>query len=409
MKLSNVGLDLIKQFEGLRLIAYKDVAEIETIGYGHTGSDVYAGLKITEEKAQSLLLDDTQTAQKCVNTSVQVKLNQNEFDALVSFVFNIGITAFAKSTLLKKLNAGNNKTEVASEFSRWVKAGSDEPVPGLVKRRAKEKELFLTQVKHPLLSKSILALQDTWLKRKPLNSSSLEPEDKLFVPKGSAWEWSEVRMYAGEQHHRIFLAAKADQEWWIWPEHWKIINDIETVDASANADIKLKTPYYSQRDNYRDASRTCFSSSCAMLLSTLKTSAISGDDEYIKEVFKYGDTTEASVQIQALKHFGVESTFSQNASWDTIETQLAKGIPVPIGILHHGPVSAPSGGGHWVVAYGVTSDRSKLWVQDPWGELDLISGNYINQNGAGLLYSKKNLGPRWLVEGGNSGWCILAS
>jgi len=158
VKLSNVGLDLIKQFEGLRLIAYKDVAEIETIGYGHTGSDVYAGLKITEEKAQSLLLDDTQTAQKCVNTSVQVKLNQNEFDALVSFVFNIGITAFAKSTLLKKLNAGNNKTEVASEFSRWVKAGSDEPVPGLVKRRAKEKELFLTQVKHPLLSKSILAL-----------------------------------------------------------------------------------------------------------------------------------------------------------------------------------------------------------------------------------------------------------
>jgi lysozyme len=396
VKLSNVGLDLIKQFEGLRLIAYKDVAGIETVGYGHTGSDVYPGLKITEEKAQSLLLDDTQSAQNCVNNTVQVNLNQNEFDALVSFVFNIGITAFSESTLLKKLNAGNDKTEVASEFSRWVKAGSDQPVPGLVKRREKEKELFLTQVKHPLLAKSILALQDTWLKRKPLNSSSLEPEDKLFVPKGSAWEWSEIRMYAGEQHHRIFLTAKADQEWWIWPEHWKIINDVETTDASANADIKLKTPYYSQRDNYRDASRTCFSSSCAMLLSTLKPSAIS-------------DTTESSVQIQALKYFGVESTFSQNASWDTIEAQLAKGIPVPIGILHHGPVSAPSGGGHWIVAYGVTSDRSKLWVQDPWGELDLVSGKYISQNGAGLLYSKKNLGPRWLVEGSNSGWCILAS
>ena len=133
MRLSARGLGLIKKFEGLRLTAYKCSANVDTIGYGHTGSDVYPGLKITEEEAQRLLEEDTISAQQCVSSFVTVKINQNEFDALVSFVFNVGSTAFINSTLLKLLNQKSSRIVVAAEFSRWVKAGSDVPVPGLVR------------------------------------------------------------------------------------------------------------------------------------------------------------------------------------------------------------------------------------------------------------------------------------
>ena len=410
MTLSQRGLDLIKKFEGLRLTSYKCVAGVDTIGYGHTGSDVKPGMRITEEEAEKLLWKDTESAQQAVHSFVTAKINQNEYDALVSFTFNVGPTAFVNSTLLKLLNNGADRKIVAGEFDRWVKAGSDQAVPGLVRRREAEKALFLEKIKHPLLSKSLLAKRDTWLKRRPVDSTALAPEEKLFVPKGSAWQWNEIRMYAGETHQRVFLEAQPDREWWFFPDHWKIINDTDLQEGPPKTDgeIKLVVPYFSQRDNKKDPMRTCFSSSCAMLLATLDPDAIEGDDEYIKEVYKYGDTTEASAQLATLKHFGVDARFIQNADWDLVESQLKKGIPVPMGVLHKGPVSNPTGGGHWICCVGVTADKTKLWVHDPFGEMDLISGGYISTDGKYRLYSKKNLGPRFLVEGPKSGWIILA-
>jgi hypothetical protein len=169
----------------------------------------------------------------------------------------------------------------------------------------------------------------------------------------------------------------------------------------------LNVPYYSQRDNYRDASRTCFSSSCAMLCKFLKPNSIKGDDDYIKYVFSVGDTTDASVQVQTLKHFGVASRFATNGTFNLLDSQLSQGIPVPIGILHHGPASAPSGGGHWICVIG--KDGDSYVVNDPWGEIDNATGTYISTNGAKLKYSKNLLKARWTVEGDGSGWCVVAS
>jgi GH24 family phage-related lysozyme (muramidase) len=410
MRVSQKGIDLIKKFEGLRLTSYVCPAGVLTIGYGHTGNDVKPGMRISEEEAEKLLWRDTESAQQTVSSFVSVKLNQNEYDALVSFVFNVGPTAFVNSTLLRLLNHGADRKVVAAEFARWVKAGGDTSVPGLVRRREEEKKLFLEKSKHPLLSKSILAKRDTWLKRRPVDSGSLAPEDKLYVPKNSAWQWTEIRMYAGETHQRVILEQRPDQEWWIFPDHWKIINDSDVQEGPPKSDgeIKLIVPYFSQRDNKKDPMRTCFSSSCAMLLASLDPDAIEGDDEYINEVYKYGDTTEASAQIGALKHFGVDAKFVQNADWTLVESQLKKGIPVPMGVLHKGPVSNPVGGGHWICCVGITADKTKLWVHDPFGEMDLVSGGYISTDGKYRLYSKKNLGPRFLVEGAKSGWIILA-
>lgn len=411
MRVSQKGIDLIKKFEGLRLLAYVCPAGVLTIGYGHTGADVKPGMRIAEVEAEKLLWKDTESAQQTVSSFVSVKLNQNEYDALVSFTFNVGPTAFVNSTLLRLLNHGAERKIVAGEFARWVKAGNDQPVPGLVRRREEEKKLFLEKSKHPLLSKSILAKKDTWLKRRPADSGSLAAEEKLFVPKGSAWQWLELRMYAGEVHQRVFLEQRPDQEWWIFPDHWKIINDTEVQENSPklNGEIKLVVPYFSQRDNKKDPMRTCFSSSCAMLLATLEPDAVDSDDEYINEVYKYGDTTEATAQLKTLKHFGLDARFVQNADWKTLEDQLERGMPIPIGVLHKGAVSNPTGGGHWLVVVGMTADKTKLWTHDPFGEMDLVSGGYPSTDGKYKLYSKKNLGPRWLVEGPKTGWAILAS
>ncbi len=172
----------------------------------------------------------------------------------------------------------------------------------------------------------------------------------------------------------------------------------------------IQVRYFSQRDSStQHALRMCFSSSCAMLLESLKPGTLSGpngDDAYLGRVLRYGDTTEATSQIKALQSYGVEAHMVRNASWKTIESQIDKGIPVPIGILHKGPVGAPTGGGHWICAIGYSHDA--VVVHDPFGDLDLINGRYLNNWGARLRYSKKNLGPRWMVEGSATGWAIVA-
>jgi hypothetical protein len=169
----------------------------------------------------------------------------------------------------------------------------------------------------------------------------------------------------------------------------------------------LNVPYYSQRDNYRDASRTCFSSSCAMLCKFLKPTSIKGDDDYIKEVFKRGDTTDAAIQVQTLKYFGVSSRFATNLSFSTLDSLLSQGIPVPVGILHHGPSSAPSGSGHWIIVIG--KDGNDYVCNDPWGTLTDSTGVYNSTNGAKVKYSKQMLSRRWTVEGDGTGWGIVAS
>ena len=145
-----------------------------------------------------------------------------------------------------------------------------------------------------------------------------------------------------------------------------------------------------------------------MLLKYLKPSSITNDDDYIKVVYAYGDTTDASVQTKTLNHFGVKAVFQRDFGWSDIDSQLTLGIPVPIGVLHKGHVSNPTGGGHWLIIIGRNEDNTKYVVNDPFGEMDLVNGGYISSNGKHLLYSKKNLGPRFMVEGPGTGWVIKA-
>ena len=139
METSKNGLDLIKHFEGCKLEAYKCPANVWTIGYGHT-KGVYEGQKITQEEADQMLLDELVEYEGYVNNLVTVGLNQNQFDAMVSWVYNLGGGNLKASTLLKVLNAGDY-AGVPAQMLRWNKAGG-KVLEGLTRRRQAEADLW---------------------------------------------------------------------------------------------------------------------------------------------------------------------------------------------------------------------------------------------------------------------------
>jgi len=143
MSYSDAGLALTEYFEGLRLTAYQDSVGVWTIGYGHTGADVYEGLTITDDEAANLLRDDVATSVAGVNRVVTVVLTQGQFDALVDVCFNLGIGNLTKSTLLRLLNAGDY-AGASGQFAVWNKAGG-QVLAGLTARRTAETAMFLGQ------------------------------------------------------------------------------------------------------------------------------------------------------------------------------------------------------------------------------------------------------------------------
>lgn len=153
MELSRRGLELIKRYEGLELRAYPDPGtggKPYTIGYGTTridGRPVVPGMTITEQEAERYLAADVAQFAKAVNRAVTVPINQNQRDALISLTYNIGIGAFKRSTLLRRLNAGDTPG-AAAEFERWIHAGG-RVMAGLVKRRKEERALFETPCSTP--------------------------------------------------------------------------------------------------------------------------------------------------------------------------------------------------------------------------------------------------------------------
>lgn len=139
MKATAKAIELIKRFESCALKAYKCPAGVRTIGYGNT-AHARTRSECSKEEAERWLKEDIELCEIIISGAVRASLNQNQFDALVSLVFNIGGGNFGKSTLLKKLKAGDS-AGAAAEFGRWIYAGG-KVLPGLVKRRAEERKLF---------------------------------------------------------------------------------------------------------------------------------------------------------------------------------------------------------------------------------------------------------------------------
>ena len=145
MKISEEGKALIKKFEGCKLDSYRCSANVATIGYGHT-KDVSDGDTCTQEEADQMLAEDLEEFEGYVDKLVTVDLEQNQFDALVAWTFNLGPTNLKSSTMLRVLNEGKHEN-VPSEMRRWNKAGG-EPLEGLIRRREAEGLLWENKLWH---------------------------------------------------------------------------------------------------------------------------------------------------------------------------------------------------------------------------------------------------------------------
>jgi GH24 family phage-related lysozyme (muramidase) len=178
----------------------------------------------------------------------------------------------------------------------------------------------------------------------------------------------------------------------------------QTAPTSSTAtSVNLKVPYEYQLDNGPTGYRECFSSSCAMV--ARYWNKIAGDYEYNRIRRQFGDTTDPQAQLLTLKTLGLRATFEMEGTTAILENLLRSGLPTPVGWLHRGPVTAPSGGGHWTVVSGF--NPSHFIHQDPNGEANTQNGGYLNSNkGANVAYSRSNWLRRWLVDGPASGWYL---
>lgn len=411
------GVELIKEFEGLELRAYPDPGtggEPWTIGYGHTGG-VTPGDTVTAAEAELVLLDDLYKFETCVE-ELCPGLNEFEFSALVSFAFNVGCGALADSTLRRRLNAGEDPQVVLpEELPRWNKGGSG-PLPGLTRRRDAEVKLAQTPPGRPAITE-------------PKGEARSTPE----APSGAAQVALEdfFKYYSGQPHQIRAVAALEAELMEVAPElltsdaYWvreyrQQGEPVPKEDPSENGIIKLPVRYQCQVDSEymggRDALRMCFSSSCAMLLDYIIPDALAGhgqeDDFYLQTLNGLGyDSTDAAGQIATLAHFGLDATFRTNGTLDDLRELLRSDIPIPCGILHHGHVSNPTGGGHWMVVVGIDEQAQQLIIHDPYGELNVVSGGYVStdcSSGRFVRYSFKNWLARWEIVGGD-GWYIEAN
>jgi hypothetical protein len=162
----------------------------------------------------------------------------------------------------------------------------------------------------------------------------------------------------------------------------------------------IKVPYFNQLQmDDGQGWRDCFSASCAMLAAW--RGKVSDENQYNHIRQKHGDSTVAAAQVATLTELGLSASYSTAGTKGKLQNLLDGGLPVAMGILHHGQVSSPSGGGHWIVAVGYDADG--VFVNDPYGNLGLVSGQWeqVGSGGNHAHYSWKNLMPRWEVKGGD--------
>jgi GH24 family phage-related lysozyme (muramidase) len=413
MPLTPEGWTLLKTWEGCRLSAYPDPATGGapwTIGYGHTGAEVVEGLTITQEQAEAWLKQDVAEAAGAVGRLLRgIALTPRQRDALISFCFNVGAGALERSTLHKRLLAGESaEVVIAEELPRWCK-GPNGPVEGLRRRRAAEVAHAGTAAAEAVVAAVV----------KPAVPQASEPIRLLDAVRHhrdlphqlEAWQLLQ-RSLTAEQLSTFAAAFRTATE-------GATATRPPTSPATSISSglIQLPVPYLSQNDSVTgQGSRMCFSSSCAMAAAFLKPGYLSGsgqvDDQYLALVQRHGDTTDASAQVAALLSLGLRARFRTDGSIEHLIEQLQRGIPCPVGWLHKGPVSAPTGGGHWSLVIGWDPAKRQFLMHDPNGEADLVNGGYVNNaigSGAAQRYSERNWGRRWMVEGAGSGWWIEIS
>lgn len=421
-KIPNCALDLIKRFEGCRLSAYPDPAtgaEPWTIGWGTTkysdGTPVKVGDQITQQKADDELVWSLENVYLPPLFKIPYfsEMSEEQVGALLSFAYNLGALFYGNPdfTTISRYLRSKDWNRVPEALLLYRNPGSSVE-EGLKRRRVAEGSLWSTGLKEFKVSKRLMvAKQDTLLKKEPIQAFELDSKSRVEVPRGRSY--TVVHTTTEGSHIKVVLDSGAGT-WYVYAPHWEFVSPGSSEKASDSKLIKLNVPYYTQLDSTTNhGARMCFSSTCAMAAEFLKPGCLGGnrgaDDKYLTQyVFRHGDTTNPLAQVKSLNDLGIMASYRQNLGLSDVIHQLNKGIPVPVGYLHKGPIGAPSGGGHWSLIVGIDMEKSQYIVHDPWGECDLVGGGMMgSQNGAFQRYSFKNFDPRWMVEGKDTGWGLI--
>ncbi len=395
------GVELIKHFEGLSLTPYQDSAAVWTVGHGHTGPIARAGKPINATDAALLLLSDLRNAEEAVERLLP-GLADHTFAALVSFTFNLGQGALDGSTMAKRLRAGEDPYQVLpEELPKWVKAGG-KVLAGLQRRR--QAEVGLAQKDGPRHSLAKDQQPEGQAEQKAEPAVPLDLANFFEHYQAEPHQVAAVRLLGDAIKAKAPELLRSDAAW------------VKAYRSKAPAVIQLPVPYQYQLDSStQHGARMCFSSTNAMVVEYLKPGTLRGaqaDDAFLAKVLQYGDTTSAEAQVRALKAFGIKAAFRTDGTSKRARELLAAGLPVPMGVLHHGPFTNPTGGGHWVLAVGWDQRTGQWIVHDPYGRMDEIRGGYAsNEPTAGrfVRYSRERFGVRWLVKGEGDGWFLEIS
>lgn len=191
MKTSQEGINAIKKREGLRLKSYQDQAGVWTIGYGHTSPMITEGMKITKATAENYLKSDVRRFEDAITEAVRVGLSQHRFDTLVSFAFNVGVSAFKGSTLVRELNRGNYEN-VPHQLMRWNKItvnGVKQVNKGLINRRSSEVSQWAGEAFYPANMANCKAECDSGRKFMPLMADSKTTQGGAVIAGGAGYSW----------------------------------------------------------------------------------------------------------------------------------------------------------------------------------------------------------------------------
>jgi len=343
---------MIRDFEGFVDHAYPDPAsgaEPWTIGYGFTtlnGRPVQPGQTITRAEADGELQRQAQACANHLATKIPYwqQMNANQRCALLDFAWNLG-----------------------SDFY------GDEDNFGSITRDLKNRDW--SQVPQTLL---------------------------LYCDPGTAVEAGLLRRRQAEAHLWSTPVA-ADASPPVRAAEAAVQPGARSAPSASRFSNPLKVPYNDQlamADG--EGWRECFSASSAML--AMYWGKEPNENVYDQLRARYGDSTEADAQLGALRSLGLDAHYQTNGTVAMLKEEIDAGRPVAVGWLCDGPVSAPSGGGHWIVVIGY--DATGFFVNDPYGNCDLVNGGYLSHHdGAGLHYSFENWVPRWRVDG-TGGWML---
>jgi len=348
--------------------------------------------------------------EKSVAELIDAPLNQNQFDALVSFASNMGLSVLKDSQLLFRINKLEDPCEVArEELHKWNKDGN-RVFQGLSRRRSAELDLFCCKPpEYKWGWVTITSRCHTYLKKQPKSHSELSQDElaKVIISRTI----KRCRVLERRDGHTYLELGFGLGDWWIVDRHWKgLRTEIEIMPYAKDKDLFYlrNFPYLYQGPNdaadWRNSQACCI----AMCLKYIDVPVINSVNDYLNVVNKHGSVVSKYVHKAAMNDLGYNATFNSSADSTDLKNSIERGLPVAVSLVSKRHVSSPVGGTHFVVVTGY-SDKGWL-VQDPFGKLDLVNGGWDDRGadaGRNAIYDFENFERRFCVTGGATGWCWL--